>query len=231
MTRVLTSRRPVAVVKPALRGWIHVWSWIGFLAAGAALIAVAAASATVSVTAGIAVNVASVLGLFGVSAVYHRVTWRSAAIRTWMRRLDHSMIFLLIAGTYTPIAMLALPPATRTVVLAVVWGGAAAGMALKLAWPHAPRWVGVPLYLALGWVAVFVLPELLGHAAKDRADKAADKARGTARKSLSTAAQVGSAFAAAGLEMGQAIAKAAKRSAGAVKNIWGNNDTDTTKRT
>ena len=110
------------------------------------------------------VYVASVLGLFGVSAAYHCITWHSATARAWMRRLDHSMIFLLIAGTYTPIALLALNPPDRTVVLAVVWGGAAAGMGMKLAWPHAPRWLGVPLYIGLGWVAVFVLPDLLTHA-------------------------------------------------------------------
>ena len=109
------------------------------------------------------VYVASVLGLFGVSATYHRITWHSAAARAWMRRLDHAMIFLLIAGTHTPIALLALTPPTRNMVLTTVWGGAAAGMSLKLAWPHAPRWVGVPLYVALGWVAAFVLPELVAH--------------------------------------------------------------------
>lgn len=80
-----------------------------------------------------------------------------------MRRLDHSMIFVFIAGTYTPVSAMALPDPTRTVVLAVVWAGALGGVALQLAWPGAPRWVGVPVYLALGWVAVFVLPDLLHH--------------------------------------------------------------------
>lgn len=106
----------------------------------------------------------TVLGLFGVSALYHRKTWRTVGARTWMRRLDHSMIFLFIAGTYTPFAMLAMQPTTGTAVLAVVWGGALGGVTLKLAWPNAPRWVGVPVYLALGWVAVFVLPDLLENA-------------------------------------------------------------------
>jgi hemolysin III len=78
-----------------------------------------------------------------------------------MKRLDHSMIFVFIAGTYTPFAVLAMPPTTGAVVLAVVWVGALGGVALKFAWPHGPRWVGVPIYLALGWVAVFVLPDLL----------------------------------------------------------------------
>jgi hemolysin III len=78
-----------------------------------------------------------------------------------MRRLDHSMIFVFIAGTYTPFAMLAMPAATARWVLAVAWGGALAGVVLKVAWPHAPPWVGVPIYIALGWIAVFVLPDLL----------------------------------------------------------------------
>jgi hemolysin III len=78
-----------------------------------------------------------------------------------MRRFDHSMIFILIAGTYTPFCVLLLPPAKATVILAIVWGGALAGVAMKLAWPHGPRWVSAPLYLALGWVAVVVLPDIL----------------------------------------------------------------------
>jgi len=81
-----------------------------------------------------------------------------------MKRLDHSMIFLFIAGTYTPFSLLAMDRPTGYVVLAVVWGGALAGVALKLLWPHAPRWLGVPIYLAVGWVAVFVLPQILHHA-------------------------------------------------------------------
>jgi hemolysin III len=106
----------------------------------------------------------TILGLFGVSALYHRRNWLSLRGRTLMKRLDHSMIFVFIAGTYTPFAVLALPGATGTIVLSVVWGGALLGVALKMAWPHAPRWLGVPIYIALGWVAVFVLPDLLHHA-------------------------------------------------------------------
>ncbi|GAB2865135.1 hemolysin III family protein [Lentzea nigeriaca] len=134
------------------------------MATGATLIALAAS--TVSGLAALATSVygATVLGLFGVSALYHRVTWKSDRVRTWMKRLDHSMIFVFIAGTYTPFALLAMNPGTGHVVLWVVWTGALAGVTLKLAWPHAPRWLGVPIYIALGWVAVFVLPELLHHA-------------------------------------------------------------------
>lgn len=161
---MISPRHSTAVVKPRLRGWIHLWSLVVSIAAGATLIALAAATVSAQAAFGTSIYVATVLGLFGVSALYHRRTWRTLGARTWMRRLDHSMIFLFIAGTYTPLAMLAMRPTTGTLVLAVVWGGALGGVALKLAWPNAPRWVGVPVYIALGWVAVFVLPQLLTHA-------------------------------------------------------------------
>ncbi|MCP2249794.1 PAQR family membrane homeostasis protein TrhA [Lentzea aerocolonigenes] len=155
---------PQPGLRPRLRGWLHLWSFITSVATGATLIALAAS--TVSARAALATSVygLTVLGLFGVSALYHRVTWKSNRVRTWMKRLDHSMIFVFIAGTYTPFALLAMDPGTGSTVLWVVWIGALAGVTLKLAWPHAPRWLGVPIYIALGWVAVFVLPELLHHA-------------------------------------------------------------------
>lgn len=147
-----------------MRGWLHLYSFFISMATGATLIALAAS--TVSGKAALATSVygATVLGLFGISALYHRVNWISVKARTWMKRLDHSMIFVFIAGTYTPFALLAMPPNVGNIVLAVVWGGAIGGVTLKLAWPHAPRWVGVPLYIALGWVAVFVLPDIMRQA-------------------------------------------------------------------
>ncbi|MDX3658642.1 hemolysin III family protein [Streptomyces sp. ID05-26A] len=155
---------PQPGLRPRLRGWLHFWSFIASVATGATLIALAAS--TVSGRAALATSVygLTVLGLFGVSALYHRVTWESDRVRTWMKRMDHSMIFVFIAGTYTPFALLAMDPDTGSTVLWVVWIGALLGVTLKLAWPHAPRWLGVPIYIALGWVAVFVLPELLHHA-------------------------------------------------------------------
>jgi hemolysin III len=143
---------------------IHFWSFFVSVATGATLISLAAA--TVSGLAALSTSVygATVLGLFGVSALYHRRWWESERTHAWMKRLDHSMIFLFIAGTYTPFSLLAMPQPTGYVVLAVVWGGAIAGVALKMAWPHAPRWLGVPIYIALGWVAVFVLPDLFAEA-------------------------------------------------------------------
>lgn len=146
--------------RPRLRGHIHFWSFFFAVAAGATLISLAAS--TVSGLAALATSIygATVLGLFGVSALYHKRIWSPQAYR-WMKRADHSMIFLFIAGTYTPFTLLAMSQPTGYIVLGIVWGGAVAGVALKLFWPAAPRWVGVPIYIALGWVAVFVLPELL----------------------------------------------------------------------
>src|ERR671916_409903 len=108
----------------------------------------------------VTVYCATICGLFGVSALYHRRRWSP---RGWkrMKRLDHSMIFLFIAGTYTPFALLAVDQPTGYWVLAGVWAGALAGVFLKLTWPTAPRWVGVPLYIGLGWVAVFILTDIL----------------------------------------------------------------------
>ncbi|MGW5055134.1 PAQR family membrane homeostasis protein TrhA [Actinokineospora sp. NPDC004072] len=161
MTAALQDRpRPT---KPRLRGVIHFWSFFVSLATGATLVSLAA---TVSPIAALATSVyaVTVLGLFGVSALYHRRWWVSESARTWMKRLDHSMIFLFIAGTYTPFSLLAMSQPTGYIVLGIVWGGAILGVALKLLWPHAPRWLGTPIYIALGWVAVFVLPELLHNA-------------------------------------------------------------------
>jgi hemolysin III len=150
--------------RPRLRGWLHYWSFYVSLATGGTLITLAGATVSGLAALATSVYVATVLGLFGVSALYHRHTWVSPRARVWMKRLDHSMIFLFIAGTYTPFSLLAMDHPTGYIVLGVVWGGAVAGVGLKLLWPHAPRWLGVPIYIALGYVAVFVLPQLLHHA-------------------------------------------------------------------
>jgi hemolysin III len=158
---VPTATLTASYVKPRMRGVIHYWSFVVSLAAGAALISTAAA--VISGKAAVATSIygATVLGLFGVSALYHRRWWVNPAVRAWMKRLDRSMIFLFIAGTYTPFMLLAMPAASGIPVLVVVWSGALAGVSLKLLWPHAPRWVGTPIYIALGWVAVFVFPDLV----------------------------------------------------------------------
>jgi len=144
--------------KPRLRGVLHQYAFFVSLASGTLLLLLAATTRA-SVAAGI--YAASVSALFGVSALYHRVTWNGPARRR-MRRLDHAMIFLLIAGTYTPVGLLVLEGPLATVVLAVVWGGALAGIVLELAWARAPRWLGGTVYLVLGWVAVVATPQLFG---------------------------------------------------------------------
>jgi hemolysin III len=103
----------------------------------------------------------SVTGLFGASALYHRITWSSTVARRWMRRLDHSMIFVLIAGTYTPFGLLALHGTIGTVILVGVWTGAAAGVVLKLLWIDAPTWLAALIYVLVGWVVVAAFPGLL----------------------------------------------------------------------
>ena len=150
----------VADLKPRLRGWLHAYAAAVSLASGAALIAVAATLRGGPAGASTGIYAATVTLLFGTSALYHRLNWgpRGQAV---MKRLDHSMIFVFIAGTYTPIAVLTLPRTAAIAVLAVVWVGALFGVALQSAWPTAPRWLSVPCYVALGWVAAFVFPDLL----------------------------------------------------------------------
>ena len=152
------------LTKPRARGWIHLVSAIVALVAGATLIAVSWPLAGPKAGLATFVYTVSVVGMFTVSAIYHRVTWKTPSARIWMKRLDHSMIFVLIAGTYTPFALLAMPHHAGMLALSIVWGGAVAGVLLKLCWPTAPRWVGVPLYLLLGWVAAFYVAAIL-HAA------------------------------------------------------------------
>ena len=149
--------------KPRLRGWIHVYS-AGFAAvAGAALVAVSWSLESQRAGISTLIYTLTIVAMFTVSGTYHRVNWTSPTARKWMKRLDHSMIFIFIAGSYTPFAMLALPENSGTILLTIVWSGALAGVLLKCFWPSAPRWVGVPLYLLLGWVAVwFIVPIMNG---------------------------------------------------------------------
>ncbi|HLS63117.1 MAG TPA: hemolysin III family protein [Ruania sp.] len=143
-----------APVKPRLRGWIH--AVMAPLAVVVALVLVIGApTLTGKVTS--AVFGAATIILFGTSAVYHRGNW-SPQVTAVLRRLDHSNIFLVIAGTYTPLAALLLPEGTARVLLWLVWGGAVLGLLARVFWLSAPRWLYVPIYLALGWVAVGFLP-------------------------------------------------------------------------
>ncbi|WP_141014254.1 PAQR family membrane homeostasis protein TrhA [Nocardioides sambongensis] len=144
----------IAEVKPKLRGWLHLASTPLVLAAGIVLIALSPTAAT---RVGSALYVVSALLLFGVSATYHRGTWSP---RMWrlLKNFDHSNIFLFIAGSYTPFALILLEGTSRVVMLSVVWTGALLGIAFKLFWPGAPRWMSAPIYIALGWAAIFFIP-------------------------------------------------------------------------
>jgi hemolysin III len=153
-----------ALTNPRARGWIHLVSAIVAVAAGASLISVSWPLAGLKAGLATFIYTGAVVGMFTVSATYHRVNWKSAKARNWMKRLDHSMIFVLIAGTYTPFALLAMPHDAGTLVLWIVWGGALAGVLLKTCWPSAPRWLGVPLYLILGWVSAFYIAMILHNA-------------------------------------------------------------------
>jgi hemolysin III len=144
--------------RPQLRGVTHQWAFFISIVLGVVLV-VSAPSGRATLAA--AVYAATVALLFGTSALYHRVTWRTDAARRWMRRLDHSAIFLLIAGTYTPFALLVLDGTLADVVLAVVWAGALGGIVLKLLWIDAPKWLAALIYVLLGWVAVAVTPDLI----------------------------------------------------------------------
>jgi hemolysin III len=149
--------------RPRLRGWLHLWAFGVSVAAGIVLVSVVGATRGAEAAVATCIYAVTVCLLFGVSATYHRVRWTRASRHALLARLDHSMIFVFIAGTYTPFAVLAMPERTGRIVLTVVWLGALGGVLLKTSWITAPRWLGVPLYLALGWVAVFVAPSLFQH--------------------------------------------------------------------
>jgi hemolysin III len=142
--------------RPRLRGVIHQYAFFVSIVLGVALVLGADGAPD---RTGAAVFTGCVAAMLGVSALYHRIVWPPGP-RRWMRRLDHAAIFLLIAGTYTPFALVALEGAWRAVVLAVVWAGAAIAIVLKVAWVDAPRWVASVVAVALGWVGVVALPEL-----------------------------------------------------------------------
>ena len=145
-----------AALKPRLRGVLHETAFAVSLITGTALVCLAEGARARTAAVVYAVSVAL---LFGTSAAYHRGPWTGRS-REVMKRLDHSMIFVLIAGTYTPFALLLLEGATRWLVFGLVWGGALLGVVLRNAVRRPARWLFVVLYLALGWVALGVLPQL-----------------------------------------------------------------------
>jgi hemolysin III len=156
MASITTTIAEAMPVKPRLRGVSHQYAFFVSLGCGVGLI-LAASGGRARIAASI--YAIAVSGLLGTSALYHRVTWRPGA-RRWMRRLDHSMIFVLIAGTYTPVALLALKGELATTILIVLWAGAVGGVIFKLAWLDAPKWLFAMVYVALGLVTAAVFGEL-----------------------------------------------------------------------
>jgi len=144
-------------VRPRLRGVLHQYAFFVSLSLGALLVAI---DDPVRQRVAAAVFAASVAVMFGVSALYNRVTW-SPRWRRWMRSLDHTTIFLFIAGSYTPVGLLVLSGAWRVVILAIVWGGVSAAVVVSLVFPETPKWVAATIGVALGWVGVVALPKLL----------------------------------------------------------------------
>ena len=141
----------VAAVKPRLRGWLHLGMFPVALVGGIVLVLISDPGA---VRPAAAVFTVSATLLFGVSAVYHRGSWgpRMAGL---LKRFDHSNIYLIIAGTYTPFAVTLLPGDEARLLLTIIWGAAIAGVAFRIVWTSAPRWLYTALYIALGWAAVF----------------------------------------------------------------------------
>ena len=143
--------------RPRLRGVFHEWAFFAAIAAGAMLVVLAdGALATFSSW----VYAVALAAMFGASALYHRFPWKSAAKRVWARRLDHSMIFVFIAGSYTPFALLRFEGTTQWLVLVMVWSGAALGLVLELVWLDSPRWLSAAAYLIVGWVGVLAIPQI-----------------------------------------------------------------------
>ena len=145
------------LLKPRLRGVFHQYAFYVALVAGTVLVALSDSGRELVATW---IYAAALAAMFGVSALYHRINWTSARVRKWMRRLDHSTILLLIAGTYTPFALLAFEGRLATAILIVVWSGAAAGLVLNLAWIDAPTWVTAAVFIALGWVGIVTVPQM-----------------------------------------------------------------------
>jgi len=143
-------------IKPTWRGWIHAATFPVAIVAGIVLITLAQGAPAKWASA---VFMASSLLLFGNSALYHRFNWKPMT-RAVLKRIDHANILLLIAGTYTPLAVLALPTEKTIILLSIVWTGAILGILFRVFWLHAPRWLYVALYLALGWAAVMYIVDL-----------------------------------------------------------------------
>ncbi|MDH6532528.1 hemolysin III [Aurantimicrobium minutum] len=151
-----TQAHPPVEVKPTWRGWIHAGTFPLTIVAGIVLIVLAEGPAAKLSSA---VFMLTSMMLFGISALYHRFNWKPRT-KVMLKRFDHANIFLLIAGTYTPLAVLALPPSKGILLLVLVWGGTILGIAFRVFWVHAPRWLYVALYILLGWASMMYIVDL-----------------------------------------------------------------------
>jgi len=152
----LTVAGPLALPQPVMRGWSHAIAALAATALAPILIALGPGGADRAV---VAVYAIAVVGVFGVSAVYHRFDW-TPRVKAVIRRLDHSMIFVFIAATYTPVGFFALGPSSARLVLSVVWSGALLGVVGRVAWLNAPRWVLIAPYPIVGWAALLVIGDI-----------------------------------------------------------------------
>ncbi|HEY3834292.1 MAG TPA: hemolysin III family protein [Acidimicrobiia bacterium] len=154
-----STDNPVTLERPRLRGMLHAAAFVVSCAVGVVFVTYATGTL---VTLSAAVFAGSVSAMLLASTLYHRVTWSPRA-RPWMRRLDHAGIYLLIAGTYTPVGLIAVHGTTQRVVLAVVWGGAVVATLVKFLWVCAPKWLAVVFGITLGWAGIAAMPQLEQH--------------------------------------------------------------------
>jgi len=156
LTRQVLDRGP----RPVARGWFHFFAAVASVVSGSVLSTVAWMTLAWGNALGVTIYAVGVVVLFGVSAAYHLGHWRSERTVAWWRRADHATIAFFIAATYTPLCLIALPATQALLMLAAAWGGAALGIALNLVWINHPRWLGVVVYLVLGWLIVPLIPTL-----------------------------------------------------------------------
>jgi len=156
-----SATEKIKAVKPKFRGVSHEWSFFLCLGLGISLLVIAD---TPRKLLAVGIYSLSLCALFGTSALYHRVNWKTSKARMLMRRLDHSMIFLLIAGTVTPFCLLTMEGTWATAILIAVWTGAVIGIIIELIWTGSPKWVSVLIYLAVGWIGAIAFPQIVGTA-------------------------------------------------------------------
>jgi hemolysin III len=148
----------IAKVKPRLRGVSHEYAFFVSLVLGVGLILIAKGG---EARLAVGIYAASLSALFGVSALYHRVDWQRPEARQWMRRLDHTMIFFLIAGTVTPFALLVMDGPLATALLIAVWVGALAGTIVEVVWTDSPKWISAIVYIAVGMIGAIGFPAII----------------------------------------------------------------------